>query len=46
MPENATPSEGVQKRSTAKVGLGEVLATWDIFADIHNANLSCSDASP
>ena len=23
MPENATPSEGVKKRSTVKVGLGE-----------------------
>ena len=35
MRENATPSEGVQKRFTAKLGLGEVLTTWDIFADSH-----------
>ena len=35
MRENATPSEGVQERFTAKAGLGEVLTTWDIFADSH-----------
>ena len=28
MRKKPTPSEGVQKSSTMKVGLGEVLATW------------------